>query len=367
MESRLPENVAKGVKGESIQARLKRAVNSVKDTFSEAEKLTPSTINVAKERYKTIEKDNGHKVESINHKRDTEGDWKMSEVTESVQNIQVDPQPSKVSKLTPLAKNLSVPKQPTRKYESSLPVRDQLKDKQGFFKVIVTNFDPLNSVYSVILESNQIATLSNQMIMNTDYESNGIPFVNLNELKGYKSLIMALVNGNWLRCKVLIRNEIYLKDIDSGKKYNLTLGNYPLKYPLERELIVNAFAYNVQFTNEHTSGITIGDKLKIRLIDENYFGILKAEIFFEEPQIEKTRNEAAESDEIPRFLIDKMKAKNLPLGPQKLMLLDGKNIKNGKIHIALSSADSENFYDFLYDRINEYIELNQDMNQYKPM
>jgi hypothetical protein len=356
MESRLPENVTKGIKGESKQSRLKRAVDSVQEKESiwdvgEVMAASSSLLNVAKESCK-----NENKIDSD---ADT-----IDKVTETVQNIKIDPQPTK-AKITPLTKNLSAPKPLSNKFEIPKAVRDTEKDPQGYFKVVVTHFDPRNSVYSTILASNKIAILANQMIMNTDYESNGIPFINLEGLKRYNSLIMALVNGNWLRCKVILGDEIHLKDIDSGKEYNLTLGNYPLKYPLERELIVHAFVYKIQFVND-SSGFAVGVELKIRLIDENYQGILKAELFAENPPIKKIRNESVLS-ETPRTMIEKVKVKNFPLGHQQLMILDGEIMSKGKIHVALAGDESQDFYDFLYDRILAYIEDNQDKNNYSPM
>lgn len=346
MESRLPENILKGLKGESIQERLKRAVQN-SPTLSEDIGTLPassSMIDIAKESC-VDEKLSNYGVDRALNKE-------IKFTQEMINN----------AKIKPVARNLSPPHAPNHKYETPEPIHDKYKDASGYFKVIVTDFDEHNSVHSVILEDKQLNIMSNQMIMNNDYESKGIPLVNIEVLQNYKSLIMAFVHGNWLRCKVIKGSEIIIKDIDSGREFNLTLGNFPLKYPLGRDLIVHGYAYRIRLVNVNdVASIAIGDEIKIRLLNDNYEGVLQAELFTETPHV-ITRNEI----DVQRFKFQNMKVKKFPLGITDLMLVNGKNIKDGKIHVALASHENHEFYNFLYDRILDYIEENQDKNGYCP-
>lgn len=266
-----------------------------------------------------------------------------------------------------------------RHFKRYAPPQESELDSDGFSLVAVSNVDKKEDgsvVFWFQPYEYQEDYENFKKTLELTYNSDDIPIIENGDIPKFKNhLIMAVINGAWVRAQIIgfAEPDIYtLEDIDSGNKALSTSRNV-VKIPLDAELQKPAFALRAILENlEDDSSIEEGDLIKIRIIYHNNFGACLAEARVEHDQVDmeaapvnqkldQNENEmqalpATKEPAATRLYLDQIQAKGIHAGSAvKLAFLDGSRLDKGELHVCESLPENISFYNKLRVEIEEFI------------
>lgn len=340
----------------------------------------------------------------------------IDDVTKQVERIDLSTHPM-TSDLVEIHNFFDRPIACINKFCRPMLIPKNIKDDSGYFPVMVTSIEivdietNVDLVYSVILATLKYDLTLYKTLLNMTYESlKEVLLSSANDYSTYsKSLMMLKIGGQWTRCiqKMKIDSgSIILEDIDTGKKHRFN-ESFSFKAPQKQELARNAFAFKVKLINIYDRfAVDVGDFVKIRITNSNLRGVSDAEIecdnkepepmeemdfevkpqstqVFDVSRVEsqndkkelqedvkiftpKMPEKAAEPEE-DRIFIKEIKVKQFPTGKQTLTFMDGSKIDKGKLHVCIATENHYCFHEDLFYNIQDYVDKNEDLNNYKPV